>query len=217
MTDFNALRTAMVDCQVRPSDVTKFPIIDTMLKVRREVFVPRSMRDVAYAGAHIALGKNRVVLDPRVMAKILDALDVTPADLVLLIGGDLGYLTAVVANMAEAVIAVEEDEAMAAEAEENLSAEAVDNAVIVTGALVKGAAKHGPYDAILFGGAVEQIPQAVLDQLKENGRICALFADGAMGQCRIGFKTGARVAWRNVFDAVAPVLPGFMNKPEFVL
>ena len=78
MTDFNALRTAMVDCQVRPSDVTKFPIIDTMLKVRREVFVPRSMRDVAYAGAHIALGKNRVVLDPRVMAKMLDALNVTP-------------------------------------------------------------------------------------------------------------------------------------------
>ena len=206
----------MVDCQVRPSDVTKFPIIDTMLKVRREVFVPRAMRDVAYAGAHVALGKNRVVLDPRVLAKMLDALDVGTADLVLLIGSDLGYLTAVVAHLAEAVIAVEEDEVMAAEAEANLSAESVDNAFIVTGALVKGAAKHGPYDAILISGAVEQIPQAVLDQLKESGRICALFADGAMGQCRIGYKTAGRVAWRTVFDAEAPVLPGFQSKPEFV-
>jgi protein-L-isoaspartate(D-aspartate) O-methyltransferase len=217
MSDYATLRTAMVDCQIRPSDVTKFPIIDAMLNVRREVFVPASHRDVAYAGAHVPLADNRVVLDPRVLAKMLDALDIGPKDLVLQIGAGLGYAAAVVARMAEAVIVVENNDPLAAEAEANLAAEAVDNAIIVISDLEGGAARHGPYDAILFGGAVETIPQALEDQLKDGGRICAIFAEGALGQCRIGTKTGKRVTWRSVFDATAPVLPGFERKVEFAL
>ena len=83
MTDFNAARIAMVDCQVRPSDVTLYPVIEAMLAIPREEFVPRDMRDVAYASDHIPLGPDRVVLDSRVMAKILDALNIQPDDMVL--------------------------------------------------------------------------------------------------------------------------------------
>jgi len=217
MSDYASLRTAMVDCQVRPSDVTKFPIIDAMLTVRREVFVPTSKRDVAYAGTHIELGEGRVVMDPRILAKMLDALDIGPSDLVLMLGCDLGYSTAVVARMAEAVIAVESDADLATEAEANLAAESVDNAVVVSAPLTRGAPKHGPYDVMLFGGAVEMIPPPLLAQLKEGGRVCALFAEGPLGQCRYGVKIGGKVAWRTIFDATAPVLPGFDRRVEFAL
>jgi protein-L-isoaspartate(D-aspartate) O-methyltransferase len=221
MTDYTTLRTAMVDCQIRPSDVTKFPIIQAMLKIRREEFVPSAMRGVAYAGEHISLGNNRVVLDPRVLAKMLDALDIHPEEMVLDIACGLGYCAAVIGHLAEAVIAVEEDEALAAAAETNLAEEAVDNAIVLTVPLVDGAPKHGPYDVIAVTGGVEHIPEALLAQLKDGGRIGAVFVTGGSGQgagqFRVGVKTPNGVAWRSVFDATAPLLPGFEQAVEFAL
>lgn len=217
MTDFTTLRTAMVDCQVRPSDVTKFPIIDAMLTIPREAFVPATRRGVAYAGEHVSLGSERIVMDARVLAKSLDALDIGPDDLVLDVGCGLGYSTAVIAHMAEAVIALEQDGHLAAEAESNMTAQSIDNAVVITGELAQGATKHGPYDVITFGGAVEDVPAAILDQLKDGGRIAAIFMRGSFGQCRIGVKTSGRVTWRTAFDATAPVLPGFNRTAEFAL
>jgi protein-L-isoaspartate(D-aspartate) O-methyltransferase len=217
MTDYPTLRTAMVDCQIRPSDVTKFPIIEAMLKIRREEFVPSELRKVAYAGEHIALGSGRVVMDPRVLSKMLDALDIGPDHLVLEIGCGLGYGAAVIGHLAEAVIAVEEDDALADEAEVKLSDEAVDNAIVLKGALVDGAAKHGPYDVIVLNGGVEVIPQGLLHQLKEGGRIGAVFMDGNAGQFRVGVQTASGLAWRAVFDATAPLLPGFAKSAEFSL
>ena len=221
MTDFTALRTAMVDCQIRPSDVTKFPIIDAMLKVRREVFVPARLREVAYAGDHISLGGARVMLDPRVFAKMLDALDICPDELVLDLGCGLGNSTAVIARLAEAVIAVEADEDMAREAESNLAAEQVDNAYVVTAPLAEGAAKHGAYDVIVVNGGVETIPESILAQLKEGGRIGAIWVEKANsqggGKCRVGVKTARGVAWHDVFDATAPMVSGFERETEFAL
>ncbi len=217
MTDFTSLRTAMVNCQVRPSDVTKFPIIKAMLDTRREVFVPDAKRDVAYAGEHVDLGHRRVVLDPRVFGKMLEAVDIGPTDLVLDIGCALGYSTAVMAHMAEAVVAVEQDPDMAAEAEVNLADEAVDNAVVVPADLAKGAGQHGPYDAIVINGAIEVMPDDILAQLKDGGRIVAIFLTGSAGKCRLGLNASGRVTWRNKFDATAPVLPGFERIAEFAL
>jgi protein-L-isoaspartate(D-aspartate) O-methyltransferase len=217
MTDFAARREAMVDGQVRPSDVTKFPIIEGMLTIPREVFVPDAMRDIAYVGDHVELGGGRVVLDPRVLAKMLDALDIGLSDLVLDIGPALGYSSAVVAHMAEAVVALEEDPAMAEEAHTLLVGQSADNVAVIAGPLAEGAARHGPYDAILIEGGVEAVPEPILDQLKEGGRIAALFMDGPLGQVRIGVKAGGRVSWRFAFNATAPVLPGFAREREFAL
>jgi protein-L-isoaspartate(D-aspartate) O-methyltransferase len=217
MTDYPTLRTAMVDCQIRPSDVTKYPIIEAMLKIRREEFVPSDLRKVAYAGEHIALGGGRVVMDPRVLSKMLDALEIGPDHLVLEIGAGLGYGAAVIGHLAEAVIAVEQDDALAEEAEVKLSDEAVDNAIVIKGALVDGAAKHGPYDVIVLNGGVEVIPEGLSAQLKEGGRIGAVFMHGNAGQCRVGVQTASGLAWRAVFDATAPVLPGFAKSTGFRL
>ena len=138
MTDFAMRRTMMVDTQVRPSDVTKFPIIDAMLSVAREDFVPAAQREAAYMGENLPLGAARVVLEPRTLAKMLDALNIQNNELVLDIGTGFGYSSAVVAHMAEAVVAVEEDEVMVAEAQEALSAAGMDNVILHTDSLSAG-------------------------------------------------------------------------------
>lgn len=217
MSEFATRRVMMVDTQVRPSDVTKFPVIDAMLTVPRETFVPESKREAAYMGENLPLGPGRVVLEARTLAKLLDALDVQPGELVLDVGCGLGYSAAVIARLGETVVAVEEDETLAAEAQRLLSEEGVDNAVVVTGKLTEGSAKNAPYDVITVEGGVETMPEAILAQLKDGGRIGAIFMEGAVGTARIGYKTEGRVTWRSVFNASAPVLPGFQAKRSFVL
>ncbi|MFN7053352.1 MAG: protein-L-isoaspartate O-methyltransferase family protein [Gemmobacter sp.] len=217
MTDFAARRTMMVDTQVRPSDVTKFPIIEAMLAVPREAFVPADKREAAYMGEHVVIGGGRVVLDARTLAKMLDALDIQPDETVLDLGCGLGYSTAVIARMAEAVVAVEEDEALAAEAQRTLSSHGVDNAAVIVGKLAEGAPKAGPYDVITLQGAVETVPAGLLAQIKEGGRIGCLFMEGSLGVARVGYKIDGQVTWRYVFNAAAPVLPGFVAKRAFTL
>lgn len=217
MADFAARRTAMVDTQVRPSDVTSFPIIEAMLAVPRELFVPASKVEVAYAGDNIDLGEGRVVLEPRTLAKMLEAVDIQPDELVLDVAAGLGYSSAVAARLGEAVIALEEDEALAREAERALAETGADNVAVVVGPLAEGNPRHGPYDVILVEGAVEHMPQALADQLKEGGRICAIFMDGALGAVRVGYKFDGHITWRFAFNAGAPVLPGFEKRRAFVL
>lgn len=207
----------MVDTQVRPSDVTKFPIIDAMLTVPREDFVPSAQREAAYMGENLDLGQGRVLLEPRTLAKMLDALAISNTELVLDLGCAMGYSAAVIAHMAEAVVAVEEDEAMAREAQEALVAAGADNAVVHQGPLGDGAAKHGPYDVIIFQGGVQQVPSTLTDQLKEGGRIACLFMDGALGEVRLGHKRDGIVSWRMVFNASAPVIRGFEKDSVFTL
>ena len=215
MTDYKTARTAMVDCQIRPSDVTKYPIIEALLKTPREVYVPSTKRPIAYAGEHIELGNGRMLLDARTFAKMLDAVNVQPDELVLDIGGGYGYSAAILAQMAEAVVSVENDAEMAKIASDTLSDQSVDNAYVTTGELTKGNAKNGPYDVIIIEGSVEIIPNALVDQLKDGGRICAIFNEKGHGECRIGYKTHGNLSWNAVFNASAPLINGFETKKEF--
>jgi protein-L-isoaspartate(D-aspartate) O-methyltransferase len=217
MTDFSARRTMMVDTQVRPSDVTKFPIIEAMLKVAREDYVPAAQREAAYLGENLNLGDGRILLEPRSLAKMLDALAIDNDDLVLDIGCAYGYSSAVIAHMAEAVVAVEEDEQMSNEAQEALMTAGADNAIVHKGPLTDGAAKHGPYDVILIQGGVETVPEAILAQLKVGGRIACIFMSGPLGEVRIGHKSESGISWRVDFNAGAPVLRGFGREKAFQL
>lgn len=216
MPDFATRRTMMVDTQVRPNDVTKFPIIEAMLAVPREAFVPAPKREAAYVGENIELAPGRVLLEPRNFAKMLEVLDIQPSELVLDIGAGLGYSAAVMARMAEAVVVLESAD-FAPRAEANLAAQGVDNAAVVRGELAEGAAKHGPYDVIVIEGGVEQVPAALTAQLKEGGRIAALFMQGPLGTVRLGRKIDGQLGWRDMFNAAAPLLAGFTAEKEFVL
>ena len=217
MTDYTSRRTMMVDTQVRPSDVTKFPIIDAMLSVPREAYVPDNKREAAYIGENLAVDQTRVMLDPRTLAKMLEALDVRPSHVALDIGCGLGYSTAVLAHMCDFVVAIEDDEGRAQEAQSILSQQGVDNAAVMTAALPDGAAKSAPYDIILVQGGVEQMPDALLDQLREGGRIAAVFHEGHLGIVRVGHKIDGTVNWRFAFNASAPVLAGFEKARAFAL
>jgi protein-L-isoaspartate(D-aspartate) O-methyltransferase len=217
MSEFANRRVTMVDTQVRPSDVTKFPIIDALLSVPRETFVPDEKREAAYVGENLAIAAGRVILEARTLAKLLDALDVQPGEYVLDIGCGLGYSTAVIARLAEAVVAIEEDETLAAEAERRLSEENADNAVVVKGQLAAGSEKTAPYDVITIEGGVETVPQSILQQLKDGGRIGAVFMEGGVGTAKIGYKSEGRMTWRSVFNASAPVLEGFRLARGFTL
>lgn len=217
MPDFTARRTVMVDTQVRPSDVTKFPIIDAMLAIPREDFVPAAQREAAYVGENLEIGEGRVVLEPRTLAKMLDALDITGEELVLDVGSGLGYSAAVISRMAEAVIALEENETLAREAQEALVAAGIDNAIVQEGPLNQGAPQHGPFDVIVIQGAANKFPPALIEQLKEGGRVACIFLDGALGEVRIGYKQSGKISWRMSFNAGAPLLNGFTAEVAFEL
>lgn len=217
MSDFSTRRVMMVDTQVRPSDVTKFPIIEAMLAVPREVYVPAAKREAAYMGENLDLAPGRVMLEARTLAKMLDALDIQPTETVLDLGCGYGYSAAVIARMAHAVIAVEEDATLAAEAQRTLSAEGVDNAAVVVGPLAAGNAKNAPFDVITLQGGAEVVPEALLAQLREGGRIGAIFMDGALGTAMVGYKIDGKLTWRFAFNATAPVLSGFAKARAFAL
>lgn len=215
MTDFAALREAMVDGQVRPSDVSQYPVIEAMMTVPREDYVPDSLRAVAYIGDHLPLAEKRVVLDARVMAKMLETLSIQPNELVLDVGAGLGLSSAIIAHLAEAVIALEADEDMANGAAELLAAHDVDNAIVEVGPLAEGAEKHGPYDVIIVEGGVGDVPAALIDQLKTGGRMAVVMMDGHLGRAMLGRKFRNGMDWRWAFDAAAPVLPGFEKRMNF--
>ena len=216
MTDYAQRRTMMVDTQVRPNDVTKFPVIEAMLSVPREEFVPDGAREAAYVGENLPLGPvGRVALEPRTLAKLLDALDLQPTDRVLIVGAGLGYSAALVARMTEAVTAVEEDKGLATAAAQRLEARGIGNAVVVGGPLAAGAGANERFDRIIVEGAVEEFPAALAHQLAEGGRIGAIFMEGALGVARIGYKIDGALTWRFAFNAAAPVLPGFARARVF--
>lgn len=217
MTDFAARRTMMVDTQVRPSDVTRFPVIEAMLAVPMEDYMPAALRPVAYSGENLDLGGGRVLLEPRSLGKMVDLLDPQPGDLILDLGCGYGYSSAVLARLVQAVVAIEDNPEMAAEAERRLSEAGVFNVAVLNAPLPEGAPGQGPYDAILVNGGVEEMPPAILDQLKDGGRIVALFLEGALGVVRVGHRIHGRVNWRYGFNALAPLLPGFQRQRGFAL
>tara|TARA_B100001248_G_scaffold244810_1_gene214161 strand:- start:28 stop:681 length:654 start_codon:yes stop_codon:yes gene_type:complete len=217
VTDYKKRRKIMVDTQIRPSDVTKFPIIDAFLSVPREKFMPDGKREAAYIGENFQIGPSSIMLEPRTLAKLLDSLEIHNDELVLDIGSGLGYSSAVISLLAEVVIAVEEDSSMANEAEQILSEIGLVNVVVQIGELKDGAPEHGPYDVIILQGGVGEIPSSILNQLKNGGRIGAIFIEEGLGTAKIGFKLNNKITWRYSFNAAAPILPGFSKQKDFVL
>jgi protein-L-isoaspartate(D-aspartate) O-methyltransferase len=133
------------------------------------------------------------------------------------VGCGYGYSSAVVARMAQAVVAVESDPDMAAEAQHLLAEVGADNVGLHNGPLAAGAPEHGPYDAIIIQGGVSELPDTLVSQLKEGGRIACLFVEGELGSVRIGHLHRGKLSWRFEFNAGAPVLEGFQQQQAFAL
>ncbi|MEL6316560.1 MAG: protein-L-isoaspartate O-methyltransferase [Pseudomonadota bacterium] len=210
-------RRTMVDCQVRPSDVTDVALIDAMLETPRELFLPKSRRAVAYIGEHIDLGDGRVELDPRILAKMIDAARPGPDDLAMVLGSGAGYAAAVLSRLCPAVVAVEPSDALRAVAEAGFAAAGADNVISVAAPMAEGCAKHAPYNVVFVNGAVTvDIPEGIKAQLADGGRMSFVRMRGVIGRCEVLRRDGDAFGVRAAFDATAPALPEFVGAQQFV-
>jgi len=222
MDDYTAARRNMVESQVRPNEVTDSRLVRAMLEVPREQFVPVALRPLAYMENEVVVGQGgalhneRRLLAPMPQARLIQLAEIAPGDLVLDIGCATGYSTAVLARMAESVVGLESDAALADSASQTLTELEIDNAAVVTGPLKEGYAAEGPFDAIVINGCVPEVPEALLKQLKDGGRLVVLISDDDFGQATLFRKSGGRISHRREFDAGAPPLPGFEKEKTFV-
>jgi protein-L-isoaspartate(D-aspartate) O-methyltransferase len=220
MSGFSAARQKMVDGQVRPSDVTDIRIIDAMLAVPREAFVPQGQRALAYLDLDLNVSEGgqakRFLIKPVVMAKMVQAADIKEADEVLIVGCASGYSAALVANLARRVTATECDASLAAKAKQALAESGLGNVMVKTAALAEGDSANAPYDVIILNGATEIVPERLYRQLKDGGRLVGIFAMTQPQRAVIVTRSHDDFGSRALFDAAIPVLPGFERPPAFV-
>jgi protein-L-isoaspartate(D-aspartate) O-methyltransferase len=222
MDVFARARRMMVDGQLRINDVTNPYLIAAIDDVPRERFVPQAKVDLAYLDCDLELrsaeadSPARYLLKPLVLAKLIEIAGVAEHDRVLDIGCASGYSTAVLARLAARVVALEEDAELARIATANLAAEKIGNALVRTGPLPGGAAADAPFDVILVNGAVEFIPETLSASLADGGRLVCVMRRGPVGSGMVFHSFGGHVSGRAIFDATAPLLPGFARAPSFV-
>mgnify|MGYP002621637730 CR=1 FL=1 len=221
--DFQELRVKMVDGQVRTTDVTDAAILSAMLEVPREEFVPARLRSLAYVDEDIQIAEGdasrgaagRFLMRASPFAKLVQLGEVRAGDLVLDVGAGTGYSSAILARIAGFVVALESDAALAGEAGARLAALGCDNVSVVEGALAAGHAAQAPYDVILIEGAVDEVSPALIDQLKDGGRLVAVVGEGNAGRATVWLKEGGLVSSRAAFNAAVPMLEAFRRVPAF--
>ncbi len=212
MTDFAAARRNMVEGQVRTADVTDLRIIGAMLEIPRERFVPSAKTGLAYLDLDLPVGMDgRRLIKPMVLAKLIQAAELAGTDRVLDVGCATGYAAAVLTRIAGHVVALEQDTSL-------VNAEALaglPNLTLASGLLNEGYAEGRPYDAILVEGATEVPPRHLFRQLKDGGRLVCVLGSGPGAKAMLYRRSGEETGGRPIFDAVAPVLPGFVKPPAF--
>ncbi|MCG5233874.1 protein-L-isoaspartate O-methyltransferase family protein [Xanthobacter oligotrophicus] len=219
MIDFVELRRGMVDSQVRTNNVTDPRIVAAMLEIPREKFVPAPLKSLAYIDDDLALTSGnapRYLIEPMILARLVQLADVQEHEHVLDVGTGTGYSAAVLSRLAQQVVAVEEDAGLAATATATLAELGVGNVAVMQGPLNAGWAAEAPYDLILLNGAVDEVPANLFAQVKEGGRVVAVVGHGGAGQARVFTKVAGAMSERVAFNAAVPALPGFKAAPRFV-
>lgn len=219
MSEMLAARQNMVDCQIRPSDVTDLRVIEAMLTVPRELFVPKDRRALSYLDLDIDVGapgdRKAFLIQPAVLARMLQAAAIAPTDRVLVVGCATGYAAAVVAKLAGEVIATESNPEIAAAARTALVEAGAKHVGVVVADAAAGRPDSGPYDVILLDGATEVVPEKLYEQLKMGGRLVGVFAFSTPPRATLVTRSPADYGSRTLFDATEPVLPGLERVPVF--
>lgn len=216
-----AARLNMVEGQLRTNRVTDEAVLDGFLTVPRERFVPPTLRGIAYVDDDVPLGHGRMLVEPLVLARMLQLAEIGKTDKVLEIGCATGYGATLLARIADHVTALESNAALAAQARANFAALGIGNVALHEGPLAQGWRVGGPYDVIVINGSVAAIPAAVSDQLAEGGRLVTVVAghspvDARLGQAVLMTRAEGRVSSRPIFDAAIYPLPDFAAAPAFV-
>ncbi len=215
MADFELMRRNMVACQIRTTKVTDAGILAALSAVPREAFVPEPLKAIAYADEDLHLAAGRYMMEPVVLARLLQAAAITPGDTALAIGCTTGYAVALLARLAETVVGIESDAQFVADCDTVLAQLGVDNAAVVEGDLSQGYPRQGPYDAILIEGRCGEIPQRITDQLADGGRLVSVIDENGVGKAVLMKRSGNAVGSRILFDAQVPPLKAFERAPAF--
>lgn len=211
--NFESMRRAMVSNQLRTNAVTDPEIVSAMGEVAREQFVPADRAEIAYLDKPVPLAAGRALNVPLATARLLDALAVQKGEKVLVVGAATGYSAALLGHVGANVVAVEEDAVLAEAARKALSD--VAGVKVETGPLAQGWAAGAPYDAVLIDGAVDHVPQAISDQLKDGGRIAAGLAERGVTRLASGLKAKGGVTLTAFVDSETIALPGFEAPKAF--
>ena len=221
--DYARARDNMVDGQVRPNKVVDPRIVRAMRSIMRERFLPPHLVSLAYADEDVPLGRGRALMEPMVIARLVQLARVREGDRVLVVGAGPGYGAALLAACGGRVTALEEDEALLAIARQALPA-AAPNVVLVTGPLAAGLVRGAPWDVILIEGAVRAIPPVIARQLNpDGGRLVTVLAEGNAASGGQGVLAeagqhdvpGAGVRAQPAFDCTTPLLPPLLAAPAF--
>jgi protein-L-isoaspartate(D-aspartate) O-methyltransferase len=216
MTDFTIARRNMVGSQLRTNKVNSEAVLEAFESVPRELFLPEKLRGVAYLDEDIVLGSGRCMMEPRVLARLLQAARPEPSDIALDVGCGSGYAAAILARIVATVVAVESNDAAVETAASALSGLGLDNAVVVKGDITQGYPGQAPYNVILIGGTVSQVPAVIRDQLAEGGRLVAVVrGEDGIGRATLIERRGGLTSPRILFDAAVPPLPEFEPAPGF--
>ena len=215
--DFAAARYRMIQNQLRTNRVTDPLILEAMGELERERFLPETLRGIAYVDEDVALGGGRFLIEPLAAALLLQAANIDADDVVLDIGCGPGYLSAIIARKASAVVALESEAAFCAQASATLADLGLDTVTVVNGPLRSGWPGQAPYDVIVIGGAVFDVPSGLLDQLADGGRLVAVIAgeSGGVGRGTLFLRRAGSVSRRPLFDSSIPLLPEFAPQPTF--
>jgi protein-L-isoaspartate(D-aspartate) O-methyltransferase len=220
MSGFATARQKMVDGQVRTNDVTDPRIIEAMLSIPRELFVPESRRALAYLDLDLDVAEGssskRYMIKPQIIAKMLQAAEITASDNVLVVGCASGYVAALAARLGAKVAGTEIEPVLVEKGNNVLAALGFRNVTLKTAAPADGDPADAPYDVIILNGATEILPDRLFEQLAEDGRLVGIFATGKPARAKIVTRSHADLGHRALFDAAAPVLPGLERRPSFV-
>jgi protein-L-isoaspartate(D-aspartate) O-methyltransferase len=220
MSAFATARQKMVDGQVRTNDVTDHRVLDAMLTVPREDFVPADRQGMAYLDLDLDVaapgGVSCFLVKPMLTAKLLQAAEVKPTDSVMVVGCATGYAAAIAARLAAHVTATENDPAVQGQAKDLATKLGFANVAVKMAAPVLGDPADGRFDVILLNGATEISLDGLCRQLKDGGRLVGVFGATKPPRAMILTRSHDDVGARVLFDAAAPVLPGLERVPEFV-
>ena len=201
--DYASARRNMVESQLRPNKVTDPALLDALASVPRELFVPEPLRSVAYVDEDIPLGRGRFLMEPMILGRLLELAAVRSSDVALVVG-------------AGRVVALEGDRELAQQAARMLQTLGLSNVALVEGPLAEGPPRQAPFDVVLFDGAIDRVPPAILDQLAEEGRLVVVIRTSGIGRATLMTRQAGIMASRVAFDAAVPRLPGFEPAPAFV-
>ena len=217
-SSFVSARRTMVHCQLRPSKVTDLNVLDAFMKIPREKFLGKQQRALAYVDDNLPLSGGRCLMQPMVLARLIQALEMRPDNNVLIVCAGCGYGAAIVAGLVGSVIAIETRAILVEKAQDVLVSGGIDNAAIVKSRLVDGYPEEGPYESILIEGGVESVPRNLLQQLTPKGRLAAVYRKTGypVGVASLWGRSGQEFCRTPLFDASVPNLDEFNTKAEFI-